>query len=222
MIPNLRPLLLATIVLLVIAIIYSFKSKIVPGQYSITQTKPYLSSVDGFSYRVHDVHEHPQQAADTLSVLNNTVIELMRYLRDKYVRGELGNKYPARKLSVRKMLARYNPDNLAENSPKDPNGDTAYSIDKGSIIAICLRSKRTGEIHDLDILKFVTIHEMAHIAINAIDHPPEFWSTFRFLLEDAAEAGIFTSPDYNKYPTEYCGIDVNYNPTLDNTLEPIQ
>ena len=75
------------------------------------------------------------------------------------------NEY-ARRAAVELLLARYNQDNLAENSPRDPTGDTAYSLNKGAIVAICLRDRtRPDSIHDIEILTFVTLHDMPHIAI---------------------------------------------------------
>ena len=62
---------------------------------------------------------------------------------------------------------------------------------------------------------------MSHIAIDAVDHPPEFWATFRFLLEEAEAAGLYWSPDFARAPQRYCGVDVDYNPRWDATLAAI-
>ncbi len=189
-------------------------------RFTVEQTKPMKSKVDGMVYRVHGKHQAPQEAADTLARLNGQVIDLMRHLRARYVRGTDGLAYPERREATLRLLERYNPDNLAENSPRDPTGDTSYCIDKGAIVAICLRDRGSTEqlIRDSGTLTFVTLHEMAHIAVDVKDHPTEFWSAFRFLLEEAEEMGLYKSPDYAKNPVKYCGVVVNYNPRLDPGL----
>ena len=149
--------------------------------------------------------------------------------RERLPRRRCGAARPERRDAVARLLARYNPDNLAENSPKDPSGDTSYTIDKGAIVAICLRERDPAasgdpaayDIHDLDTLTFVTLHEMAHIAIEDVDHPKRFWSAFRFLLEEAEEGGVYRSPDFAAAPRYYCGVTIDYNPRYDSGTAPL-
>lgn len=220
-----RRLLTGMIIVLAVLMLWLAGRRLLLGgdHFTIERTKPRVSTVDGIPYRVHDVHKEPQRAADMLARLNGRVIALMRRLRARYVRGPDGARYPARRAAARRLLARYNPDNLAENSPRDPTGDTAYSLDKGAIVAICLRERGSAEneIHELDTLTFVTLHEMTHIAIDELDHPKVFWETFRFLLEEAEAAGIYSSPDYSRAATRYCGMDINYNPRWDSGTRAI-
>jgi hypothetical protein len=226
-----RRLLIATVIVLIVAISYYGLKRVFmgPDKFTIDRTRPVVSGVDGMAYRVHSNHTGPEKAADALAKINSRVIDVLRYLRNRYLRGPDGDRYPQRRAAVVRLLARYNPDNLAENSPKDPSGDTAYSLDKGAIVAICLREKdphdsgdpRVHDIHDFETLMFVTLHEMSHIAIDEIDHPPRFWSTFRWLLDDTELAGIYTSPNYAANPVRYCGIAVDYNPRYDSNTFPI-
>lgn len=44
---------------------------------------------------------------------------------------------------------------------------------------------------------------------------PEFWQTFRFILEAAEEGGVYRSPDFAQDPQVYCGVKVDYNPRFD-------
>ena len=155
-----------------------------------------------------------------LASINSTLLELLTYIKYKYIKHpELEYQYPSRFLAVQKILDRYNPDNLIENSPQDTKGDTSYTMDKGSIIALCLRDKKTTHyVHHLPILLFVAIHELAHVAIDDNDHPPKFWATFKWLLLEAEEANIYTSPDFRQNPSDYCGMNVDYNPRLDPSV----
>jgi hypothetical protein len=221
---------LAVLIVLVIILAVAFTRRFILGadRFTIDRTRPVLSQVDGLRYRVHANHSSPQRAADMLAKLNGRIIALMRALRTTYVRGPAGELHPDRRAAVQRLLARYNPDNLAENSPRDPSGDTAYSLDKGALVAVCLREKhkssgdvRLDDLHDLNTLTFVTFHEMGHIAIDEVDHPKKFWEAFRFLLEEAETAGIYYSPNFAQRPVEYCGVTVDYNPRWDSSTSPI-
>mgnify|MGYP000978029137 FL=1 len=40
---------------------------------------------------------------------------------------------------------------------------TSFSVNKGEELSICLNSRKTGELHDINLLMYVIIHEMAHL-----------------------------------------------------------
>lgn len=196
------------------------------SSYTLDRTQHVPSAIDGLRYRVHVSHGNFTRAADLMAVLNARVIDLLRHLRRKYPESATG----PRAVATRRLLNRYNPDNLAENSPRDPEGDTSYTIDKGAILALCLRRKEFSDdgdtsndynLHDLETLTFVTLHELAHIAIEDLDHPPAFWSAFKFILLEGREAGVVDGVDYRKTPTIYCGMAVDYNPLYDPSLRPL-
>lgn len=190
--------------------------------FTVDKAKKVVSTVDGIKYRVHESHTNPQKAADILAELNKCIIDLIRALRNKYIRGPDGDAHPERRNMALRLLEHYNPDVLTENSPSGPSNDTSYTLDKGSLIAICLREKGSNNfIHDFNTLAFVTIHEMAHIAIIDIDHPARFWSAFKLLLEEAEIANIYTSPQYAKFPRHYCGIMIDYNPLYDDNVHSL-
>jgi hypothetical protein len=89
----------------------------------------------------------------------------------------------------------------------EPNSDlTSYSVNKGEELSFCLRSKNNNNIHELNLLIYVALHEMAHIACPEIGHGPLFKKIFKFLTEVAIEIGIYEKKDYNSEPIEYCGM----------------
>jgi predicted metal-dependent hydrolase len=83
---------------------------------------------------------------------------------------------------------------------------TSYCINKGEELVFCLRSKLTNKLHDINLLMYVAVHELAHTACPETGHTPLFNKIFRFLLERAIEIGLYTKVDYSKYPVEYCGM----------------
>lgn len=196
-------------------------------QFRVSRTRPIASSYDGEEYRVHLSHARPDVAADHLAYLHEQSINLMEHLRGRYVRSPKGEEYPQRRAIVQRLLARYNPDQISESSPNNPEGDTSYILNKGELFALCLREKNPGgigasdshDIHDTETLWFVTVHELAHLGTVQTGHPPEFWECFKFFLYECIDAGLAPNgawPDYQVYPIWYCGLQVDYNPLYDD------
>ena len=55
---------------------------------------------------------------------------------------------------------------------------TSYSINKGEELSFCLRSKSTGKLHDINLLMYVAVHELAHTACPETGHTPLFNKIF--------------------------------------------
>jgi len=209
-------IIFAIISAVVVVIIWYFAIK--NRKYGLHSATPVVSQIDGMSYRVHG---NSQEAAEILATLNGRLTELMRVMRRNYHTSNRDTQ-----IITRRMLTRYDPDSLAENSPLDPNKETSYTVNKGSTVALCIRERdptasgntNIHDIHDLSTLTFVAIHEMAHIGTVPTGHPYEFWRTFKRLLYEAENAGIFKSIDYKQYPMVYCGIDIDHNPLYDDTI----
>lgn len=203
--------------------------------YIVSRARPVPALHDGREYRVHLDHFDSSGAADTLAALHARAIDLMAVLRKKYLTAPAGGAavpaagaagFAARREIARRLLDRYDRDQLVESSPNNPGGDTSYTLNKGRLLALCIREKDPAgigspdvqDIHDLDTLWFVTVHELAHLGVDSIGHPPEFWSAFKFLLTECADAGLTPAggwPDYGRAPILYCGLKVDYNPLFD-------
>lgn len=221
------PAIFAVIVAVLVIVLISIGRR-VHDPFSIRRTVK-VSAGDGGEYRVHAGHKQSKAAAEMLAELNQKAVELMRHLRKKYLRAgaSQSERPPAdsrRPEAVMQLLERYDPDNLVENSPKNSDGDTSYTIDKGGVLAFCIREKFPGgdavhDLHDLDLLTFVLVHELTHIAIDEIGHPPGFWRAFKFMLEEADECGALRPVDFAAHPENYCGIVVDYNPLFDPGLQ---
>ena len=84
-------------------------------------------------------------------------------------------------------------------------GDSAYTENK-TIIYVCLKHPRTGEVYDMNTLMYVTLHEIAHVITEAYDgHGPQWQNNFTTLLNRAHRRGIY---DPSKpVPKDYCGIN---------------
>ena len=73
---------------------------------------------------------------------------------------------------------------MIESEPDPTNDFTSYSLNKGEKIVFCLRSEETKQLHDINIIMFVAIHELAHVMSVTIGHNEEFYTNFRFLLQE--------------------------------------
>ena len=60
------------------------------------------------------------------------------------------------------------------------------------------KKSEAANLIDEHTLMFVAIHELSHVMTKSIGHKSEFWENFKFLLENAKEAGIHDPKDYKK------------------------
>jgi predicted metal-dependent hydrolase len=89
----------------------------------------------------------------------------------------------------------------------DPNSDlTSYSVNKGEELSVCLKSKTSGHLHDINLLMYVVIHEMSHFACPEIGHGELFQKIFKKFTEISIKLDIYRYDDYNSKPIEYCGM----------------
>lgn len=160
------------------------------------------SSINGKFYGVQEKLPNNELTADKIAKLENFTNDLMEYLAARYP-SDIRTKRILDNLSEIKM----------EESPFE-DSTSSYTVNKGELIALCVRSKETKEFHDWNTLLFVLIHELAHVASVTTGHNGEFIKNFKWLLEKSNEAGLYTPVDYSKNPITYCGVRVTNNPML--------
>ena len=182
------------IVLFLVSFIFFFMNK-----NNVIYTK---SNIDNNEYLVQN-DEKKQEAADLLSVIIKRLFELKDYLYKNI------NSYP----KYRNYIKRLNK-NLNKNRTKiyetDKNSQhTSYSVNKGEELVFCLRSKKDNSFHDINLLMYVALHEISHIACPEIGHTPLFKKIFQFFTKVAIKIKIYKYDNYNNYPQEYCGMTLN-------------
>jgi hypothetical protein len=163
-----------------------------------------ISTVDGNKYCVRE-RSKVQDAADLLATVTQRCNSLVEYV---------GNKYPDND-AVKRLVDGFRPNKIMETLPTSTY--TAYSENKGEKIAFCLNTQKENNetLIDIDTLSFVAIHELSHVMTVSIGHKQEFWDNFKFLLENAKEAGIHNPRNYKDDPAEYCGMKITDNPYYD-------
>tara|TARA_B100000282_G_C31668671_1_gene461077 strand:- start:280 stop:879 length:600 start_codon:yes stop_codon:yes gene_type:complete len=168
------------------------------------QLKCIVSDEDGNKYCVRE-RSKIDEAADLLAKTTQKCKQLVEYMK---------NKYPD-KDNVKRLVDGFNPKKIMETLPTSKF--TAYSENKGEKIAFCLNKQKhdNDNLIDESTLTFVAIHELSHVMTVSIGHKSEFWENFKFLLENAKEAGIHEPVDYKQQPKEYCGMKIHDNPYYD-------
>jgi hypothetical protein len=157
------------------------------------------SRVDGKEYVVQSLPDK-QAAADLLADIAANLRMLVSHL-EKTERDDP---------RVVNIARNFNVDALSEGT--DNTQYTSYSINKGEKIVFCLRARDgTKKLESLNMMMFVAIHELGHIATEDVGHTPSFWANFKWLLEHAVDIGIYKKQDFESKPVEYCGMTVRSN-----------
>jgi hypothetical protein len=162
-----------------------------------------ISSQDGNRYCVRE-REKMELAANLLADVTQKMKDMVKYLKDK----------KPEDVRTKRLVEGFNLTKISETLPTSEL--TAYSENKGEKIAFCLNKRKDGtKLIDINTLTFVALHELSHIATSSVGHGQEFWENFKWMLQNAKEAGIYSPIDYKKYPEEYCGMTINDNPFYD-------
>lgn len=160
------------------------------------------SKLDNIEYLVQNL-DKKEEASYILSVIHQRIILLKNYLhKEKDNHLDFAPYIEQFQERIKNVV-------LME-SPTDGNY-TSYTVNKGEEISLCLRSKKTGNFHDLNLIMYVVLHELAHVACPEIDHTDLFKKIFIFFIETSSKIGIYKIINYQLNPHEYCGITINEN-----------
>jgi hypothetical protein len=138
----------------------------------------------------------PEQASSLLGQITDRVNQLLVHLQQTY----------PRHLGVKRLVDRWNPQVLAEGRFDLP-GVTSYTVNKGDRIVLCLRN-RQGELHRLQLVLYVLLHELAHImsVTKSVErHNEEFQQNLDLLMKEAQAIQLY-EPNHEKRTETYCGL----------------
>jgi len=162
-----------------------------------------IASRDGNKYCVRE-REKMELAANLLADVTQKLKDTVSFLKEKHPDDP----------RTKRLVEGFNSTKINETLPTSEL--TAYSENKGEKLAFCLNKEKNGsKLIDINTLTFVGLHELSHIATKSVGHGQEFWENFKWILQNAKEAGIYSPVDYKKYPEEYCGMTINDNPYYD-------
>jgi len=172
-------------------------------------------NIEGYEYRVHGKYDDCYQAAVMLHRCNAFTMQFLRHIRRKYTIHEPGRCRD----TAERILRNYNPERLIESVAN--GSDTAYTVNKGERMYMCVRSADDDSIHDIELCKFVILHELAHIGNEKWGHRADYWETFKWVLHEADVSGLFEPVNYALKPRMWCSMKINYNPYFDPKVKKI-
>lgn len=148
-----------------------------------------------------------QKSADTLAEINRRINILIDHLEKKY---KNNNEFSHNIAFLKENYSHY----ILSEAAIDKRY-TTFTINKKDM-HICLRTRDDNEkLYDMNTLMYVILHELAHLCNydkkgNPITgHGLEFKILFKLLVSEAININIYNYIDYEKTPTEYCGIIIS-------------
>jgi len=169
-----------------------------------------ISDVDNQKYLIRGGKNKSEyflkESANMLAEINRRVNILIDYLYDKYKYDDSMNYL------INHLKRNYSVDKISEAATDSKH--TTYTVNKREM-HICLRTRDVNEkLYDINLLMYVIIHELAHMANYdtnkkpIIGHGIEFKKIFRLLVIESINIGIYKYIDYRKTPAEYCGLNL--------------
>ncbi|AYV84231.1 MAG: hypothetical protein Hyperionvirus20_9 [Hyperionvirus sp.] len=160
------------------------------------------SDIDHEYYLVRDLGDK-QQAANLLATIKANMLKLTEYLFTYRNTKEFAPFLPY----IEQLHSRIKNVIIMESSSDSIY--TSYSVNKGEQIIFCLRSRvHSNVMHKLNLMMYVVLHEMAHVACPEYGHTPLFKSIFAFITQTAISLGIYQKIDFDSNPEEYCGLTI--------------
>ena len=165
------------------------------------------STVDQNSYLVRNLPDK-LEAANRLAEVRSRVLRLMKHFKQSNTDNQIA-------LDILKNFDA-DPTRFSESTPD--SSYTSFTLNKGEKIHVCLRQKNSSQdLVDVNVLTFVTLHEVGHIGTREIGHTPLFWNNFAWILKQAEEIGIYEFQNFAEQPVPYCGISITDQPKYKET-----
>ena len=164
---------------------------------------PIVSRLDNQTYYVNDL-EGKQECADILAKIRANITYVIQEM-------DRNEQLKHIKLYIDRMTSRFPYTELHENNKLKPDPTlTSYNVNKGEIIVFCMRKPNDlTQIYDIELLTYISLHEVAHIACPEPGHGPLFVSLFQDILDTALKCNVITKSDYKTNPQGYCGMTLN-------------
>jgi hypothetical protein len=171
------------------------------------------SNLDGEMYMVRNRIDK-QTAANILAQVKANIYKIAYYVNEKITNPT--TKKLQRYIEFSPYIRQLNEkiQNVVVMESAGNSVYTSYTINKGEQIIFCIRSKsitnvlNSNNIHDINLIMYVALHEISHVACPEYNHTPLFKKIFRFLCEEAIEMGLYQRIDFMKTPREYCGMKI--------------
>lgn len=145
------------------------------------------------------------------ALLLSELIKRMYILRDYLVENKHDNEYINFKDYINLIERNFNRKKTVIYENNLNSNLTSYNVNKGEQLVFCLRCKKTTNLHDINLLVYVAVHEMAHSGCPELGHTPLFNKIFHFFLSEAVKIKVYKYENYSQSPVVYCGMELNTN-----------
>lgn len=159
----------------------------------------YIEANTGTKFLVHKDNKKQEKA----NLLGQLVQNL--YILKNHLLSNIKN-FPDFEQYINQLGQNFNEDKTVIYETDPDSNLTSYSVNKGEELSFCLKSKKTDNLHDINLMMYVAIHELAHIGCPEIGHGDLFKKIFKFFTEEAIKIGIYKKVNYSELPVEYCGM----------------
>ena len=161
----------------------------------------YILATNGEHFTIYaDTSENEKVKADLLSNITINMYKLKDHLTSNI------KEFPEYTDYINQLDENFNKSRTQILETNFDSDLTSYSVNKGEEVSFCLKSKKTKQIHELNLMMYVAIHEMSHFACPEIGHGELFKKIFKFFIEEAIKINIYTKIDYSANNVEYCGM----------------
>lgn len=159
------------------------------------------SNLDNKYYLVRN-YPDKQISCDTLAKIKQNIFVIVNHVNS------LKSQYEKMNPHISQLCKRIKDVTIRESSIGSEF--TSYCVNKGEELVFCLRLKKEGgNLHNINLLMYVVIHEISHVACPEEGHTPLFNEIFKFLCEKSIELKIYNKINFNKNPENYCGMVIN-------------
>ena len=166
-----------------------------------------------YNSKSKDVRE---KSASLLNQLTNNMYKVRDHLKsnlstciEKYSTNQFTENDIRESIEMLNTNLNVNKTKIYENAPSSEY--TSYSVNKGEELAFCLISKESGIHHELNLIMYVALHEMAHIGCREIGHTQLFKDIFQMYTREAMDMDppVYVYKNYDSNPVEYCGMTLS-------------
>lgn len=191
-----QPIYIFIFVLLVIFIIWYI-------QFDGFNVEYIKSTIDNEYYLVQSDQDNKPQAANLLAKIKSSLLALSDHV---YKLSQTTYKsYAPYIIQLHNRIGNV----VIQEGPAD-GVNTSYSVNKGEKIVFCIRSRKLkNQLHKLNLMMYVAIHELAHVACPEYGHTDLFNHIFAFLAKVAVDIGVYERIDFRTNPTECCGLVIS-------------
>lgn len=164
----------------------------------------YIENIEGNNVLVRKTQNNYTSAILLSKLINNM------YLLRQILINNIDN-YPENRKYIEQLKNNFNKNRTTVYENSLDSDTTSYCVNKGEEFVFCLRCKKTKNLHTLNLLTYVAVHEMAHAGCPEIGHTKLFNQIFEFFLKVAEDNNIYVYENYYTNPVHYCGLKLNTN-----------